>query len=251
MDKLEKLEREKREARRSAELAERIFKNADGTLKTDKVVYDAQIGAGTDPLRRSGEKEETVYDAERAEEAAMGGGDYLPGRRPEGAEEGREVAEYLPQGLVPVGMIGPIITEMMRPVMESIGKMLENNTAALEQLSAAQSVQNDRLEALEKQIRLQTPVSAKEAGYLNAAIRKRARELLDKRDVTEEKAVKQLGNIIRRAVLQRYGTGSMREIPKHEYQVALQQIGIWNDMLEIRDVVKEARKRAESSENAQ
>lgn len=146
--------------------------------------------------------------------------------------------------------LGGIITELMRPVMQTIGKMLENNTAALEQLSAAQSVQNDRLEALEKQIRLQTPVSGKQVSYLNDAIRARARELLDKRDVDDGKATVRLGNYIRKAVLSRYGVSTLREIPKHEYNVALQQIGMWSDMLTLRDVVKEARNRAELAEQS-
>lgn len=145
---------------------------------------------------------------------------------------------------VPVEALSGIVTELMRPVMQAIGTMLENNTAALEQLSAAQAIQNDRLEALEKQIRLQTPVSAKQAGYLNAAIRQRARELLDKRDIDDKKAVTKLTGAIRRAVLARYGVAGLREIPRHEYSVALDLIGMWNDALTVRDVVKEARARA-------
>ena len=150
--------------------------------------------------------------------------------------------------LVPVETLGEVITELLRPVMQTIGKMLENNTAALEQLSQAQSIQNDRLEALEKQIRLQTPVSGKQVTYLNDAIRTRARELLDRRDVDDGKATVKLGGAIRKAVLSRYGVASLREIPKHEYNVALEQIGMWNDALTVRDVVKEARKRAEIAE---
>ena len=136
-----------------------------------------------------------------------------------------------------------IVTELMRPVMETLVKMLENNTAALEQLSSAQAVQNDRLEALEKQIRLQTPVSAKQATYLNGAIRARARELLERKGVDDQKSVTKLGNVIRRAVLARYGTGALREIPRHEYNVALDMISMWNDVLCVRDAVKEARAR--------
>lgn len=147
--------------------------------------------------------------------------------------------------LVPVEALGNVIAEMIRPVMQTIGKMLENNTAALEQLSAAQGVQNDRLEALEKQIRLQTPVTDKQASYLNGAIKDRSRELLDKKGIEDDKAVKKLGNIIRKDVLRRYGIENIRKIPKHEYSVALQQISIWNDLLAIRDVVREARERAE------
>lgn len=147
--------------------------------------------------------------------------------------------------LTPVdGALGEAITEIMRPVMAAIGKMLEHNTQALEQIAAAQAIQNDRLEALEKQIRLNTPVTAKQAAYLSAAIRDRARELLDKRGLAEDdKAVKRLSAAIRKAVLSRYGVAGMREIPKHEYTVAMSQIAMWSNALALQDVIKEARRR--------
>lgn len=148
---------------------------------------------------------------------------------------------------VPLDSLGQIVAELMRPVMQTVGQLLENNTAALEQLGSAQSIQNDRLEALEKQIRLQTPVSSKQVTYLNDAIRSRSRELLDKREIDDKKAVTKLGNQIRKAVLSRYGISSLREIPKHEYNVALSQVSMWNDVLVVRDVVKDARNRMEGS----
>jgi len=141
--------------------------------------------------------------------------------------------------------LGKLISELMRPVMQSFGKMLENNTAALESLGATQSVQNDRLAAMEKQIRLQTPVTSKQVSYLNEAIRSRARVLLDKKSIDDKKAITKLSGMIRKSVLSRYGIGNMREIPKHEYSVAMSQIELWNDVLALRDVVKEARLRAE------
>ncbi len=138
------------------------------------------------------------------------------------------------------------ITEIMRPVIQSMGKLLQQNAEALERLAASQAVQNNRLEALEKQIRLQTPITTKQAQYLNDAIRNRARELLDKRELSGDKwAVTKLGNAIRKDVLARYGVAGLREIPRHEYQVAMNQIGMWSNALVIRDVVKEARERAE------
>ena len=45
-------------------------------------------------------------------------------------------------------VIPAIVQQMMGPLVEAMAKLLENNTAALQQLSAAQQVQNDRLEAL-------------------------------------------------------------------------------------------------------
>lgn len=139
--------------------------------------------------------------------------------------------------------IGTVITDIMRPIVQAIGKMLENNASALEQLSAAQSIQNDRLEALEKQIRLQTPVTGKQVTYLNEAIRNRARGLLDKRGIDDKKATTKLGNLIRKAVLSRYGVSGLREIPRHEYPVAMSQIDMWNDALLVRDVIKDTRDR--------
>lgn len=143
-------------------------------------------------------------------------------------------------------ILSHIITELMRPVMQTIGKMLENNTAALEQLSSAQSIQNDRLEALEKQIRLQTPVTSKQVTYLNDAIRQRARALLDKKGVDDKKATMKLGNAIRKSVLSRYGISHLREIPRHEYSVSMTQIELWNDVLTVRDVARDAKEREEA-----
>lgn len=147
--------------------------------------------------------------------------------------------------LVDPNSLGQIVAEIISPVMKTIGKLLENNTAALEQLSSAQSVQNDRLEALEKQIRLQTLVTSKQVYYLNDAIRMRARELLDKRSVSDNKAITKLGNLIRKSVLARYGVSSLWDVPKHEYNVALSQIGMWNDILSVRTVAAQFRNNAE------
>ena len=140
-------------------------------------------------------------------------------------------------------ILGSVITQLMQPVMQTIGKMLENNTAALEQLSAAQSIQNDRLEALEKQIRLQTKVDGKQVGYLNDAIRRKSRRTLQGWEIDDDKAVRQLGNRIRKAVLARYGVSTLRDVPKHEYNVAMQQIEMWSDVFDVSDIVKEARER--------
>ena len=148
-------------------------------------------------------------------------------------------------------ILGSVITQLMQPVMQTIGKMLENNTAALEQLSAAQSVQNDRLEALEKQIRLQTKVDGKQVSYMNDAIRRKSRTLLSDWEIDENKAVKQLGNRIRKAVLARYGISTLREVPKHEYNVAMQQIEMWNDVFDVSDIVKEARERINKEDHGE
>ena len=164
-------------------------------------------------------------------------------------DEGHEIpAEYGELIASPdPNLLSEAITEIIRPVFLTMGKMLEQNTEALERLASAQMAQNQRLEALEKQIRLQTPITPKQAAYLNDAIRQKSRETLDKRGLADDKkAVTRLGNAIRRDVLSRYGVAGLREIPRHEYQVAMNQINIWNNALVIRDIVKEARERTET-----
>lgn len=142
-------------------------------------------------------------------------------------------------------MIPAIIQQMMGPLVETMVTMLKNNTEALNQLAATQQIQADRLEALEKQIRLNTLVTPQQVRFLNEAIRSRARELLDKRGIDDKKAVTKLGNAARKSLLSRYGVGALNSIPKHEYGVAMSHIATWNDMLIVRDVVKDARARSE------
>ena len=146
-------------------------------------------------------------------------------------------------------MIPALIQHMMGPLIEAMGKMLKNNTDALNQLAATQQIQADRLEALEKQIRLNTLVTPQQVKYINDAIRARARELLDKRGVDDRKAVTKLGNALRKALLSRYGVGALHEIPKHEYSVAMSLVATWNDMLAVRDIVKEFRERCTKEES--
>ena len=147
-------------------------------------------------------------------------------------------------------VIPAIVQQMMGPLVEAMAKLLENNTAALQQLSAAQQVQNDRLEALERQIRLNTPVTRQQVRYLSAAMKEHTLELLDKSSVSDPKAVRKLAEIIKKDVLADYGITTLEEIPKHEYNVAMHNIKTWNNMRIVREVVKEARKREEEAAEA-
>lgn len=147
-----------------------------------------------------------------------------------------------------VQIVSVVVRDMMAPIMESIGKMLEHNTQAMEQIAAAQQITSDRIASLEKRVRLQTPMSKSQENCINTAIRARARELLDPRGFSDDKkAVTKLCGIIRKSVLARYGVGSLREAPAYDYETAMKQVGMWNDRLAIRDVEKEAREREEAA----
>ena len=159
-------------------------------------------------------------------------------------ERKNELVTISPEGMQ---MMAVAVRELMGPLMEGIGEMLKNNTQAMEQIATSQQMMSDRIDALEKQLRLNTPMTAKQVQYLNDAIRNRARELLDKRGFGDDKkAVTKLGNAIRRSIPARYGVGSMKEIPRCEYAVALNQIESWNQMMTVLDVAREARERRDN-----
>ena len=145
-----------------------------------------------------------------------------------------------------VEVVSVVVRDIMAPLMESIGKMLKHNTEAMEQIAAAQTLTSQRIADLEKRVRLQTPMSRTQEKYIGDAIRARARELLDAKGYADDKkAVTKLSGAIRKSVLTRWGVSSLREAPAYDYETALKQIGMWSDFMAIRDVTKEARKRAE------
>ena len=116
----------------------------------------------------------------------------------------------------------------------------------LKKIETDVEIMSDRMEALERQIRLNTLVTPAQVRYINDAIRKHARELLLKPELSDDaKAVKSLSASIRKSITTRYGVAALYEIPRHEYSVVMQQIDTWNDMLLMRDVIKAARKRRE------
>ena len=158
-------------------------------------------------------------------------------------EMARREAEILPPETAKI--VSVVVRDIMGPLMENIGAMLQHNTEAMEQIAAAQQLTSQRISDLEKRVRLQTPMTKAQEKYIGDAIRARARELLDGRGFADDKkAVTKLGNAIRRSVMARWGVNSLREAPAYDYETAMGQIAMWNDAMAVRDVTKEARQRA-------
>jgi len=86
---------------------------------------------------------------------------------------------------------------------------------------------NERMGALEQQVRLLTKVTPMQAGEINGAVRARAADLCSAHKMAgKEQAV---AAAIRRVLRLSYGVQSVRDLPRCEYQVALQQAQIWDD----------------------
>ena len=145
-----------------------------------------------------------------------------------------------------VQAIAITVQGIVAPVLEQFSRMLENNTQAMERIAATQQMMSSRISDLEKQLRLKTPMSRSQEKHLADAIRQRARELLDAKEVSDDKkAVNKLASLIRKSILARYGVDSLREAPAYDYEVAMEQAEKWSDPLATRDVVKEAKHRKE------
>ena len=148
-----------------------------------------------------------------------------------------------------VAAMNVAIREVVMPFMASLSEMMKHNNEALQYLAAQQKVQTDRMEALERQIRLNTLVTPTQSRYLADAIKKRSKEILNKKGGEDKKAVTKLSAAIRKAVLSRYGVATLNEIPKHEYGVAMQQIDTWNDVMTVMTVMREARGRIQQADS--
>lgn len=142
--------------------------------------------------------------------------------------------------------VSVMMQQMLAPVMENMGKILERNNQAMERIAATQQMMTARISDLEKQVRLKTPLSRAQENYVNNAVRARARELLESRGYDDDKkAVTKLGGMIRKSILERYGVTSLREAPAYDYETALDQVKFWNNPSLVREVAKEAQKREE------
>ena len=148
-------------------------------------------------------------------------------------------------GVISVQQLSQAVQGMIAPVFEQFGQILERTNQAIERIAAANQMMNSRITELEKQVRLQKPVSKSQENYINEAIRKRARELLEAKGyASDRKAMTKLGGVIRKAILSRYGASGLRDYPAYDYETALEQAAKWNDPLIVRDIVKEAKARA-------
>ena len=142
--------------------------------------------------------------------------------------------------------VSAMMQQMLAPVAESIGKILERNNQAMERIAATQQMMATRISDLEKQVRLKTPLSRAQENYVNSAVREKARELLEEWDRGEDrKAITKLGGMIRKGILERYGVTSLREAPAYDYETMLDQVKYWNNPSLVREIAKEAQKREE------
>lgn len=86
---------------------------------------------------------------------------------------------------------------------------------------------NERMASLEREVKLLTKVTPAQAGAINEAIRVRAADLCEA--YRAQGCERAAANAIRRAVRLTTGTNSVRDLPRCEYSVAMEQVRMWDD----------------------
>lgn len=86
---------------------------------------------------------------------------------------------------------------------------------------------NERMAALEREVRLLAKVTPAQANAIHEAIRSRAAEICAQ--YRAEGCEKAAANAIRRAVRLTTGISSVRDLPRCEYSVAMDQVRMWDD----------------------
>lgn len=127
----------------------------------------------------------------------------------------------------PTAALPAIPEQQLAQLPPEVAQAIQQMAQAAMSMATMLRATNERMASMEREIRLLTKVTPAQASAINAAIRARAAELCGSyRAAGCEKAV---ANAIRRAVRLTTGVTSVRELPRCEFTVAMQQVQLWDD----------------------
>lgn len=110
---------------------------------------------------------------------------------------------------------------------QAYGALFEEMRQALSAVAMMLRTTNERMGALEEQVRLLTKVTPAQTRALHEMIRERAAELC--RSYRAQGQEQKAANAIRKAVRLATGVTSIKDLPRCEYPVVMRQIQLWDD----------------------
>ena len=129
--------------------------------------------------------------------------------------------------LMPVQMANALELKHMAEMMANMAAMLKATTESMEQLR--------------RQVRLLEKVTPAQATSINRAIRDRATEICTIYMVRGDQGEKLAAAAIRKAVKLQFGAGSVKEVPRCDYEIALEQVRTWDDYKAMKTIREKAR----------
>ena len=128
---------------------------------------------------------------------------------------------------MPVQMANALELKHMAEMMANMAAMLKATTESMEQLR--------------RQVRLLEKVTPAQATSINRAIRDRATEICTIYMVRGDQGEKLAAAAIRKAVKLQFGAGSVKEVPRCDYEIALEQVRTWDDYKAMKAIREKAR----------
>ena len=116
----------------------------------------------------------------------------------------------------------------MQEMMATMAAMLQATTESMEQLR--------------RQVRLLEKVTPAQAAAINKAIRERATELCAIYLLRDDQAAKLTAAAIRKGVKLQFGAGSTKEIPRCDYEIAMEMVRAWDDYQAMKAIKGRARR---------
>lgn len=101
---------------------------------------------------------------------------------------------------------------------------------------------NRRMDELERQFRLQTPITGAQERAIGVQIKQRATEL-QKLYRLDAKAVTAIANAIRKDIKCAGSVNAIREIPRIEFGIYLERIAMWDDYKAMKEIRKRMQER--------
>lgn len=131
---------------------------------------------------------------------------------------------------------GTVMTaeEVTASQLQRMGDMLATMAAMLKATT-------ESMEQLRRQVRLLEKVTPAQAAAINRAIRERAVEICSIYLVRDDRGPKLAAAAIRKAMRLQFGIRTANEIPRCDYQVAMDMVQSWDEykiMMEIRKKVE-------------
>ncbi len=116
--------------------------------------------------------------------------------------------------------VGALISDDVRATLANMAQIMKG-------MADMVRTTNERMGALEEQVRLLTKVTPAQANSISATIRERAREACQEYHALG--CEKSVANAIRKELRLTLGIQNVREIPRCDYEVAMQAVEMWDD----------------------
>lgn len=131
--------------------------------------------------------------------------------------------------------------ERMLIAHEATALELKHMAEMMANMAAMLKATTESMEQLRRQVRLLEKVTPAQATSINRAIRDRATEICTIYMVRGDQGEKLAAAAIRKAVKLQFGAGSAKEVPRCDYEIALEQVRTWDDYKAMKAIREKAR----------